>query len=72
MRKRGVSEDEVLQVLDDPAETIRTRANRLGSYSEIHGKYIVMIHEREDDEDMVVTAMAVDRGRLRKLGFDNL
>lgn len=67
--RRGLSEDEISQVLSRPAQTILTRANRRAFYRQIRGKYIVVIHQKEDEEDVVITAMTVDRRRLIRLGF---
>jgi len=70
--RRGLSEDEISQVLSRPAETIPTRANRRASYGHIRGRYIVVIHEKLDNEDVVITAMTVDRRRLIRFGFTQI
>jgi hypothetical protein len=72
MRLRGVVFNEVETVLSRPAETVTTRANRLASYAEIQGRYIVVIHERHLDEDVIVTVMSVDRSRLARFGFSKI
>ena len=72
MRLRGVEFAQVEAVLSRPAETVATRANRLASYAEIQGRYIVVIHERHMNEDVVVTVMSVGRRRLTRFGFSNL
>ena len=69
MRKRRVTDSDVATVLSNPSETVVTRANRLASYASIHGNYIVVIHEKQNGEDVVVTAMSVDRRRLARYGF---
>ena len=69
MRKRRVTDNEVATVLSNPSQTVVIRANRLASYASIHGKYIVVIHEKQNDEDVVVTAMSIDRTRLAGYGF---
>jgi len=72
MRLRGVEFAQVEAVLSRPTEIVATRANRLASYAEIQGRYIVVIHERHLDEDVVVTVMSVDRRRLARFGFSKL
>jgi hypothetical protein len=72
MRIRGVAFDDVKTVLSRPTETLATRANRLASYAEIQGRYIVVIHERHMDKDVVVTVMSVDRRRLARFGFSKI
>jgi hypothetical protein len=69
LSRRGLSEDIISQVLSRPAETIATRGNRRASYRQISGKYIVVIHEKEDGDDVVITAMTVDQRRLARFGF---
>ncbi len=69
MAQRGITEGEAMSVLSSPIETVRTRANRLASYARIEGKYIVVIHEHEDDEELVVTVMKVYHTRLARFGF---
>ena len=75
MQGRGIAESEVRSVLSNPVETIRTRGNRSASYSSVQGKYIVVIHEKlsrnedENPEEMIITAMKVDRRRLGRFGF---
>ena len=73
MRLRGVLFNEVETVISHPAGTVATRANRLASYAEIQGRYIVVIHERHHlDEDVVVTVMSVDKSRLERFGFSKI
>lgn len=72
MHLRGVTFNEAKTVLSRPAETVATRANRLASYAEIQGRYIVVIHERHLDEDVVVTVMSVDKRRLERFGFSKI
>ncbi len=69
MAQRGVTQDEATAVLSNPAETILTRTNRLASYRQIEGKYIVVIHEQEYGDQVILTAMKVDRARLQRFGF---
>lgn len=72
MSKRGLSEEDILQVLAKPRETIPTRANRQASYAQIRGKYIVVIHEKQDSEDLVITAMTVNASRMIRFGFTQI
>lgn len=72
MRLRGITFDEIKTVLSSPAETVATRVNRLATYATIQGRYIVVIHERNEDEDVIVTVMCVDRRRLAKFGFGKI
>ena len=69
MAQRSVTEDEATSVLSNPMESIVTRANRFASYRQIDGKYIVVIHEQQYNDQIVVTAMKVDRTRLHRFGF---
>ncbi len=69
MAQRGVTEDEAISVLSNPAETIVTRANRFASYNQTGGKYIVVIHEQQYDDQIVITALKVNRTRLHRFGF---
>ncbi len=69
MARRGVTEDEATSVLSNPAETILTRANRLASYKQIEGKYIVVIHEQDYGDQVILTGMKVNRARLKRFGF---
>ncbi len=72
MAQRGLTEEEVISVVSNPVKTIRTRANRLASFSRIEGKYIVVIHEHSEGDELVVTAMKVDRARLARFGFTEI
>ena len=67
--QRGLTQEEVISVISNPVKTVPTRANRLASYGRVEGKYIVVIHEHEEDDELVVTAMKVDRARLARFGF---
>lgn len=69
MKARKVDEVDVIAVLKKPVETITTKANRLASYRKANGKYIVVIHEKEDEENIVITVMRVDKRRLERFGF---
>jgi hypothetical protein len=74
MRDRGITEEEVTIVLSNPNETVATRANRMASYGLVRGKYIVVIHEKSSNqeeylEDVIITAMKVNRRRLARFGF---
>jgi len=62
-----VDKVDVIAVLKKPMETITTKANRLASYREAAGKCIVVIHEKEDKEDIIITVMRVDKRRLERL-----
>lgn len=68
----GAAESEVEAVLVDPTETLVTRANRLASYRPVEGKYIVVIHEHEEDDEVVITAVRVNHTRLARFGFTKL
>jgi hypothetical protein len=71
MVMRRLREEEVLRVLEDPKDTVVTRTNRLASYREEQGKYIVVIHEKskDDKQEVIITAMKVDKRRLARFGF---
>lgn len=68
LARRGLTQEEVISVVSNPIETVRTRAN-IASYGRIERKYIVVIHEHEKDDESVVTAMKVDRARLARFGL---
>ena len=54
MRLRGITLEEIMAVITRPEETAATRANRLASYASLRGTYIVVIYERQKDEDVIV------------------
>ncbi len=55
-----------------PKETIITKGGRLASYVAIGERYIVVIHEKENNEDVVITSIKVDGRRLRRFGFTKI
>ena len=74
LKNRKITDDEVNIVLSGPRETVPTRANRLASFAFVHGKYIVVIHERGKDnkDDVIITAMRVNPRRLVRFGFTRI
>ena len=75
MKYRDISEREVKEVLSKPSETIVTRGKRLPSFVQIRDIYVVVIYEKTSngyEEELVITAMKVDRRRLLRFGFSNL
>ena len=72
MPLRGIGREEVIEALDRPRETIVTKGGRLASYALIEERYIVVVHEKGNGEDVGITAMKVNKRKLRRLGFTKI
>ncbi|MGH9879195.1 MAG: DUF4258 domain-containing protein [Nitrososphaerales archaeon] len=69
MTQRGITRDTVISALSNTSETIRTKSNRLALFSTINNRYLLIIIEKVNNEDMVITAMWSNEKRLRRIGF---
>ncbi len=69
MTQRGITRDTVTSALSNTSETLRTKSNRLALFSTINNRYLLIIIEKVNNEDMVITAMWSNEKRLRRIGF---
>lgn len=70
MREREITKEEVSVTLALSTETKEMRKARQGAFRHLGGdSYLVVIFERHDEDFIIVTALKVDRNRLKKYGF---
>lgn len=69
MKQRNITEGDLVAALTNPLEMIRTRANRMAIFSQINNRYLLVILEKVNNEDMIITTMWSDLRRLRRIGF---
>lgn len=70
MRERSISKPEVEETLARPLEVRETRYERKAACRRIGGDdYLVVIFEDSAEDLIVVTALKVDRERVKKYGF---
>ena len=69
MKDRAVTEKQIINVLQNPKETISVRYGRLAAYGTIKDQKLVVIYEKGNQNIEVVTVLWVDERRLKTLGF---
>ena len=69
MRQRNITEPDLIAALTHPSEIIGTRANRIALFSTVNNRYLLVILEKVNNEDVIITAMWSDSRRLRRIGF---
>ena len=70
MLERSITEEEVKGALEHPLEVIQIRYGRKAACGRLpRGKYVVVIFEEAEQDFIVVTAVEVDRNRVRRYGF---
>jgi Domain of unknown function (DUF4258) len=70
MKERSITEAEVEETLARPLEVVPTRYARSAACTmREHGRCLVVIFERSQEDFLVVTALKVDRDRARRFGF---
>jgi hypothetical protein len=78
MEQRGVTEEDVLQVINNPAseETIydpirkkwKSYSRIINHYSNVE-KYLIVVHSKYNSDINIITVIWTDRGGLRFHGF---
>lgn len=70
MREREITKEEVIETLGAPLETRELRFGRQGAIRHLVGdSFLVVIAERSNEDLIVVTALKVNRDRVRRYGF---
>jgi hypothetical protein len=72
MKDRAVTEKQIINVLQNPKETIPVRYGRLATYGIIKGRKLVVIYEKRNQNIEVITVLRVDKRRLKTLGFTRI
>ena len=72
MLDRGITETQVRDVLQSPKEVISIRYGRFAAYRRLHGKELVVVYEKKNEEIEVITVLWVDERRLRRFGFTRI
>ncbi len=67
------SQDNFVREPETHIQSFSTEENdAFAAYARVRGKNIVVIYEKENDEDIVITAMTVGRKRLIRFGFTTI
>ena len=70
MLERSITEEEVKGTLEHPLELIQIRYGRKAACGRLSGgKYVIVIFEEAEQDFIVVTAVEMDRNRVRRYGF---
>jgi len=69
MEVRGISRADVIAVLTNFSEKIVTKGNRPALFLPLNNRYLLVILEKVNNEEMIITAMWSDKKRLRRIGF---
>ncbi len=69
LNQREITQEDVTHALGNPVETIQAKRNRIATYSQVKERYLLVIFEKLNNEELVITAMWSDRTRLRRFGF---
>jgi hypothetical protein len=70
--ERGIPEELIKAVINEPQETVNVKFGRKASFKEFGDYYIVVIYEDHKDEIVVVTVVKVDKKRLKRYGFSRV
>lgn len=73
MVKRGITQTDIIAALTNASEKIATKSNRLALFSTVNNRYLLVIPEKVNNEDMIITASGqTKRGReeLASLKYD--
>ena len=71
-KERGISEEWIKAVINEPQETIDVKFGRKASFKKFGDYYIVVIYEDHKDEIVVVTVVRADKKRLKRYGFSRI
>jgi hypothetical protein len=69
LAQRGITQESISYAFANPIETIQAKRNRIAIYSQVNERYLLVIFEKLNNEELVITAMWSDRKRLRRFGF---
>jgi hypothetical protein len=72
LTQRGITQENIAHALANPIETIQAKRNRTAVYSQINDRYILVIFEKLNNEELVITAMWSEIRRLRRFGFTRI
>ena len=70
--ERGIDLSQVELVIREPLEVIDVKFGRKAAFRQLGEKYLVAVYEEQNDEIVVVTALKVDKERLRRYGFSRV
>ena len=70
--ERGIDLSQVELVIREPLEIIDVKFGRKAAFRQLGEKYLVAVYEEQNDEIVVVTALKVDKERLRRYGFSRV
>ena len=70
--ERGIDLSQVELVIREPLEIIDVKFGRRAAFRQLGEKYLVAVYEEQNDEIVVVTALKVDKERLRRYGFSRV
>jgi len=70
MREREITDEEISETLTHPLELREMRYGRQGALgSRAADSFLVVIFEKNDEDLIVVTALKVNRNRVKRYGF---
>ncbi len=69
MAQRGISQAAINAAMANVLEKIATKDNRLALYSLVNDRYLLVILEKINNEETIITTMWSDKKRLRRIGF---
>jgi len=72
LTQREITQENITYALANPVETIQAKRNRIAIYSQINDRYLLVIFEKLNNEELVITAIWSDRRRLRRFGFTRI
>lgn len=71
-KERGIPEEWIKATINEPQEIIDVKFGRKASFKQFGDYYIVVIYEDHKSEIVVVTAVKVDKKRLKRYGFSRV
>jgi len=72
LTQREITQENITYALANPLETTQAKRNRIAIYSQINDRYLLVIFEKLNNEELVITAIWSDRRRLRRFGFTRI
>ncbi len=65
----GIFRADINAAMANVLEKITTKGNRLALYSLVNDRYLLVILEKINNEEMIITTMWSDKKMLRRIGF---
>jgi mRNA-degrading endonuclease RelE of RelBE toxin-antitoxin system len=70
--ERSIAKSDVDETISNPTQAITVRYGRKAAFRRLRRGYLVVIYEEREEDFIVVTAVKVNKERVRRYGFTRI